>query len=71
MIPLKFNYRTIPGKKVKPLISEEQMADIENRYTNYLLKNNNIISPRVEVLMSNDGTRVIRCWIIADGVLKS
>lgn len=70
MIPLKFNYRTIPGKRVIPLIPEEQKADIENCYTNYLLKNDNIISPRVEVLMSNDATRVIRCWIIADGVLK-
>lgn len=66
MIPLKFNYRTIPGKTVIPLIPEEQKANIENYYTNYLLKKDNIISPRVEVLMSNDYTMVIRCWIIAD-----
>ena len=69
---IKFNYRSRQSYPIVLNISSDEIQKFEENYKEKLFKKyqDRLISPRVEVVVSNDGMRITDVHSFADGILN-
>lgn len=67
-----FNYRNRQGLGVKLDIPTVEVQKFQETYkAKVILKfSGNLVNPKVEVVVSNDGTKILDCHILADYILN-
>jgi hypothetical protein len=69
---IAFNYRIFQGQPVVLKQPKDEIDKLERDLTNSIIANYNesLVNPIVEVIVSNDGTKIIRFVLTADGRLN-
>ena len=69
---IRFNYRTIQANPVTMKISADELRKGEIEYAAKLTRKyqDRLICPSVEVIVSNDGTKILRYVALADRILN-
>lgn len=72
MTTIKFNYRTRQGRPIELKMTSEELQIFETDYKHKLKKKygDTLMLPTVEMVISEDGTKILDVHPFAGGILK-